>query len=143
MSEQHNLEIVRRGYEAFGHGDLDTLLGLFDDQIEWVTPGPADLPSSGRRTGKQEVAQFFGIINDLFDIHRFEPREMIAQGDRVIVLGEESAAVRATGKVLDNSWVHAFTLRNGRVVAFQEYLDTAATVAELRAAKASVAAKKS
>jgi ketosteroid isomerase-like protein len=143
MSEQQNLEIVRRGYEAFGHGDLDTLLGLFDDQIEWVTPGPADLPTSGRRTGKEQVAQFFGTINDLFDIQRFEPREMIAQGDRVIVLGEESATIKATGKVLDNSWVHAFTLRNGRVVAFQEYLDTAATVAELRAAKASVAAKKS
>jgi ketosteroid isomerase-like protein len=141
MSEQQNLEIIRRGYDAFGHGDIDTLLGLFDERIEWVTPGPADLPTSGRRTGRQEVAQFFGTVNDLFEIHRFEPKQMIAQGDRVVVLGEESATVKATGKVLDNSWAHVFTLRDGLVVAFQEYLDTAATVAELRAAKAGVTAK--
>jgi ketosteroid isomerase-like protein len=138
MSEQQNLDIIRRGYEAFGHGDIDTLLGLFDEQIEWVTPGPAELPTSGRRTGKEQVAQFFGVINDLFEIHRFEPKEMIAQGDRVVVLGEESATIKATGKVLDNSWAHVFTLRNGRVVAFQEYFDTAATVAELQAAHANV-----
>jgi len=138
MSEQQNLDIIRRGYEAFGHGDIDTLLGLFDEQIEWVTPGPAELPTSGRRTGKEQVAQFFGIVNDLFEIHRFEPKDMIAQGDRVVVLGEESATVKATGKVLDNSWAHVFTLRDGRVVAFQEYFDTASTVAELQAAHANV-----
>ena len=139
MSEQQNLDIIRRGYEAFGHGDIDTLLGLFDEQIEWVTPGPAELPTSGRRTGKEQVGQFFGIVNDLFEIHRFEPKEMIAQGDRVVVLGEESATVKATGKVLDNSWAHVFTLRDGRVIAFQEYFDTASTVAELQAAGAKVA----
>ena len=138
MSEQQNLDIIRRGYEAFGHGDIDTLLGLFDEQIEWVTPGPAELPTSGRRTGKEQVGQFFGIVNDLFEIHRFEPKEMIAQGDRVVVLGEESATVKATGKVLDNSWAHVFTLRDGRVIAFQEYFDTASTVAELQAAHANV-----
>jgi ketosteroid isomerase-like protein len=139
MSEQQNLDIIRRGYEAFGHGDIDTLLGLFDEQIEWVTPGPAELPTSGRRTGKEQVGQFFGIVNDLFEIHRFEPKQMIAQGDRVVVLGEESATVKATGKVLDNSWAHVFTLRDGRVIAFQEYFDTASTVAELQAAGAKVA----
>jgi ketosteroid isomerase-like protein len=137
MSEQQNLDVIRRGYEAFGHGDIDTLLGLFDDQIEWVTPGPPDLVTSGRRTGRQAVAEFFKTINELFEIQRFEPKDFIAQGDRVVVLGEESSRVRATGKVLDGQWAHTFTLKDGKVVRFQEYLDTAETVAELRAAKAS------
>ena len=60
MSEQQNLEVVRRGYDAFGHGDIETLLSLFDEQIEWVTPGPAELKTSGRRTGRQAVGEFFG-----------------------------------------------------------------------------------
>jgi ketosteroid isomerase-like protein len=137
MSEQQNLEIIRRGYEAFGHGDIETLLSLFDEQIEWITPGPSDLSTAGRRTGRQQVAEFFTTINDLFEILRFEPKDFIAQGDRVVVLGEESSRVRATGKVLDGQWAHTFTVQNGKVVRFQEYLDTAETVAELRAAKAS------
>ena len=44
MSEQENLEVVRKGYEAFGRGDIPGLLSLLDPQISWVTPGPKDLP---------------------------------------------------------------------------------------------------
>jgi ketosteroid isomerase-like protein len=134
MSEQQNLEVVRRGYDAFGHGDIETLLGLFDEQIEWVTPGPPEVKVSGRRVGRQAVAEFFTSLSELFDIQRFEPREFVAQGDRVIVLGEDTTVVRATGKAINGSWAHAFTLRDGRVVAFQEYLDMSETVAELRKA---------
>ena len=135
MSED-NLDVVRRGYEAFGRGDINALLESFDEQVQWVTPGPAELATSGRRTGRQEVGQFFASVNELFDVQRFEPREYIAQGDRIVVLGEETARVRATGKTLDLDWVHVFTLRNGKVVAFQEFFDTAAVVAAMSAAHA-------
>ena len=136
MNENHNLDVIRRGYDAFGRGDIDTLLGLFDEQIEWVSPGPPELATSGRRVGRQAVADFFTSVNDLFEIQRFEPKEFIAQGERVVVLGNETSRLKATGKVLDADWAHVFTLRNGKVVSFQEYIDTAAVVAELRAAHA-------
>ena len=135
MSED-NLDVIRRGYDAFGRGDINALLDLFDDQIQWVTPGPAELATSGRRTGRQEVAGFFASVNEIFDIQRFEPGEFIAQGDRIVVLGNETARVRATGKVLELDWVHVFAMRNGKVVAFQEFFDTAAVVAAISAAHA-------
>jgi len=137
MSEQ-NLDIIRRGYEAFGRGDIQTLLGLFDEQIEWVSPGPPELATSGRRVGHQAVAEFFTTLSDLLDIQSFEPREFIVQGDRAIVLGHDTARVRATGKLIEADWVHAFTLRNGKVLSFQEFFDASAIVAELRAAHAAV-----
>jgi ketosteroid isomerase-like protein len=40
MSEQErNIEHVKKGYEAFSGGDIDTLMALLDDNIEWVHPG--------------------------------------------------------------------------------------------------------
>ena len=138
MSEQQNIEIVRRGYEAFGHGDMETLLGLFDEQIEWVSSGPSDLPTAGRRTGRQQVAEFFTVLNDVFEIQRFEPKQFIAQGDQVVVLGEDTSRIKATSKVIEGEWAHVFTVRDGKVTRFQEYIDTAETVIELRAAQASV-----
>src|SRR5262245_44998704 len=113
MSEQQNIEIVRRGYEAFGNGDMDTLLGLFDEQIEWIAPGPADLPTAGRWTGRQKVAEFFTAVNDTFEIQRFETKEFIAQGDRVVVIGIDVSRLKATGKLIEGEWVHIFTLRDG------------------------------
>ena len=135
MSEQQNVDIVRRGYDAFGRGDIDALLDLFDDQIQWISAGPSDLPTAGRRTGKQQVRDFFTTVDSLLEFRRFEPKHFIAQGDRVIVLGEDDVTVRATGKPLSDSWAHAFTLKNGKVTHFQEFIDTAALVGELRAAQ--------
>ena len=46
MTEE-NLDVIRRGYEAFGRGDINALLESFDEQINWVTPGPPELATSG------------------------------------------------------------------------------------------------
>lgn len=138
MNEQKNLEIVRRGYDAFGRGDINGLLTLFDDDIVWTSPGPPELPTAGTWRGRQQVAEFFAAVDRVFEIQRFEPETFVAEGDRVIVLGSDTSRIKATGKVIDSAWAHAFTAKNGKIVAFQEYIDTAAVVAELQAAQAKV-----
>ena len=66
MSEQDNRALVQRGYDAFGRGDIEALLALLDDNVEWITPGPSDLPTAGRRRGRQQVAEFFkGVDSSL------------------------------------------------------------------------------
>jgi ketosteroid isomerase-like protein len=138
MSEHANVIVVQRAYAAFGAGDLESLLALLDENVTWVTPGPAEMPTAGRRRGRHEVGQFFHALLSAFDIERFAPKTFIAQDDRVIVLGEETSRVKATGKAVEVRWAHAFTVTNGTIVAFEEYLDTADAVSELRAAQARV-----
>jgi ketosteroid isomerase-like protein len=43
MSEQENLENVRRNYKAFIEGDIPTLLNLLADDVDWnfLPPTPA------------------------------------------------------------------------------------------------------
>ena len=135
MSDQ-NVDVVRSAYEAFGRGDIDALLATLDPAVEWISPGPGDLPTAGTRRGWDEVRQFFGIIGEMYEFQRFEPKTFIAQGDHVIVLGDETVTLKATGKLITESWAHHMTLKNGKVVAFREFLDTSATVLELRHAKA-------
>ena len=136
MAEQQNIEIVKRGYEAFGQGDINGLLALCAENIEWVTPGPSEMPTAGIRRGHEQVAKFFTALDELFEIQRFEPKQFIAQGEQVVVLGDDTAKVKATGKVLTEAWAHAFTIRDGKIAAFREYIDTAEVMAELRAAPA-------
>ena len=136
MSEQHNIEVLQRAYEAFGRGDMDTVLGQFHENIEWFTPGPADLPISGLRRGRQQVAEFFARLDELFEYERFEPKQFIANGDIVVVLGEESFRVKATGTRLEIEWAQVCEVKNGKVSHFHEYADVSALVEELRKAKA-------
>ena len=138
MSEQENLDVVRKGYEAFGRGDIPGLISLLDAQITWVTPGPADLPVAGTRRGHQAVQEFFQTLSTVVDVVRFEPKDFIAQGERVVVLGDDTSRVKATGKTLEYRWAHVFTVRNGKVVAFEEFGDASALVAEVRSGAALV-----
>ena len=135
MSE-NNVAIVQKGYEAFGRGDIETLTSLLAENVEWTSPGPADLPTAGIRRGRQQVAEFFKVVNEIFEFQRFEPKTFVAEGDRVVVLGEDTSRIKATGKVLDAEWAHVFTVQNGQIISFHEYIDTAEVVAELRAAQA-------
>ena len=135
MSDQ-NVGLVKQGYDAFGRGDVEGLVSLLSEDIEWTAPGPKELPSSGVRRGHDQVRQFFGAINELYEFLAFEPQQFIGQGDTVVVTGIDTVRVKTTGKSVSGIWAHVFTVRNGKVVKFVEYLDTAPIVAELHAARA-------
>lgn len=136
MSEQQNLDIVRQGYAAFGRGDIQGLLSLLDPQVTWTTPGPADMPTAGTRRGHQAVGEFFAALSSTVEITRFEPKDFLAQGDKVVVLGEDTGVITGTGKSIDFRWAHVFTLRNGKIVSFEEIGDTSAHVDALRSIQA-------
>jgi ketosteroid isomerase-like protein len=136
MSQQ-NISLVQKGYDAFGRGDIDGLLSLLDAQIEWTTPGADDLPTAGTRRGPAQVGEFFTTLSEMFEFDSFEPQAFIADGDRVVVLGVDQVRVKGgSGKPLKESWCHVFTISNGKISAFREYMDTAAFAAELKTAGA-------
>jgi uncharacterized protein len=41
MSDQteRNIKVVKKGIEAFSTANIETMMSLFDDNIEWVQPG--------------------------------------------------------------------------------------------------------
>jgi len=122
----NNTEIVQSGYEFFGNGDIEGLLTLFSDDITWTVPEIENAPFAGTRSGAASVAEFFTQLAEAEDITRFEPLEFIAEGDKVVVLGESAATVRTTGKSYETDWVHVFHLHDGKVTEFTEFFDNAA-----------------
>lgn len=127
MDIQQNKQLVTQGYEKFRAGDIDGLLQLFAEDAEWIGMEVEPVSFSGDYHGRQGIAQFFSDLSQAQEAESFEPREMIAEGDRVVVLGRAKWRVRATGKSYDEPWAHCFTIRDGKVVRFEQYYDTAAT----------------
>jgi ketosteroid isomerase-like protein len=125
MSEQDNVLLVRQAYENFKTGNLKAVLDIFSESVEWIQPQVERIPFSGKRTGRDQVAQFFAMMTDAQQPVRFEPQEFIAQGDRVVALGQYRWRVKATGREWESDWAHVYTIRDGKVTRFQEYTDTA------------------
>ena len=128
MSEAQNTRVVQDAYAAFGRGDIPALLGLMADGIHWqpVIGTASHVPFSGERSGKAGVAEFFKRVAETEDFQQFEPREFVAQGDKVVAIGHYRATAKATGRTFDSDFVMVFTLRDGKVVAFREFTDSAA-----------------
>lgn len=119
--------LVQRLYEAFGRGDVATLLSYVADDVEWELAVPAALAYGGRRTTRAQVAEFFAAIPRVDDIHQFEPREFIESADgNVTVLGWEKSTALDTGKDFETDWIHLFTVRDGKVTRWRGFFDTAA-----------------
>ena len=133
MSAEENASLARSAYEAFGRGDMAALSEVMADDIEWVVPGdPSDNPDAGTFNGKEAVLGWFGGLASSLDFTTFEPREFIAQNDKVVSLVYAEATVRNTGRVVVNHEAHVWTFRDGKVARFQIYFDTAAAAAAHR-----------
>jgi ketosteroid isomerase-like protein len=125
MNEQQNIQTIKDAYAAFARGDIQSVLSVLTDDVEWETQGAAPIPYAGVFLGKDGVTQFFRILADSDDAQVFEPRRFFADGDMVVVLGRYAARVKKTGRTAEADWVHAFTFRDGKVAKYCEYYDTA------------------
>lgn len=126
MNEEKNVQVVKEGYEKFESGDVEGLLNLFSDDINWKTPKVEGAPFTGERKGHKAVSEFFTQLDESEEFTKFEPTEFIAQGDRVVVLGNSAASVKSTGRNLELDWVHIFTVKDGKITDFLEFYDNAA-----------------
>jgi ketosteroid isomerase-like protein len=134
MSEQENAAAVQAIYAAFGRGDVAAVLDAMAEDVDWRFPGPAEVPYVGTLRGREQVGQFFGRLAGSIEIQQLEPREFVAQGDTVVVLGYERARVKTTGRTFEQEWAHVFTLRGGKVAQVRLIEDTAAIAAAFRGA---------
>jgi ketosteroid isomerase-like protein len=55
--------------------------------------------------------------------------DVLDAGDRVVALGRYSGKFKKTGRAIDAQFAHVWTVRNGKVTAFQQYTDTAQVAA--------------
>ena len=134
MNEQTNVDVVQQNYEALGRGDIPALLDLMADDVEWTLQGPPVIPWAGTRRGREGVAEFFSLLGETLEFEQFEPREFVAQGDTVVVLGYERSLVKPTGRTFEQEWAHVYTLGDGKIAKGLFIEDTAAQVVAFDAA---------
>ncbi len=123
MNEQENLRIVQDSYAAFGRGDVAAALEKYADDVDWAMPGSPDVfPYAGKRRGRKQVAQFYSIFAETETVEQMDLQDFVVQDDKVLVLGHYKGRVKSTGRSYTKDFIHAVTLRDGKVVKFREYI---------------------
>ena len=126
-----NVLVIERLYQAFAAGDLDTVFGLIDPDVEWIE---ADgIPYSGVFKGHDAILNgVFAKIGAEWDNFTAKVEQYIDAGNIVVTLGLDSGTFKATGKQMSAPTASVWTIKNGRVVKFRQYIDTLAVVSATR-----------
>ncbi len=123
-----SLQIVKDLYVALERGDIEKVLELFDPQVAWHEAEgnpmePSGTPWIGVQTVLNNMSQ---RIMATWDGLTMSGRQFYDAGDTIVVEGRYHATHKATGKKMDTPFCHIWKVRDGRVVNFQQYTDTAA-----------------
>ena len=89
-NRERNIEMARKGYQAFNEQNLNEAMETIDDDIVWHAGG--DNPIAGEYKGKQAVMELFMKFGQLtegtseFDIH-----DILASEEHTVVIGTSTA----------------------------------------------------
>src|SRR5271170_3795938 len=101
MSTQENVQTVKDFFAAMGGSDRQGLLALCAEDIEWIIPGE-DWPLAGTHRGHAGLADLLQMASKNMETSFPKPPEVVAQGDRVLVVGCERGKVKATNKTFED-----------------------------------------
>jgi ketosteroid isomerase-like protein len=112
---QANVEIVRRAYQAFVRGDLEAAAAVLDSDVkyDWIDPGPQDCHNAEEVMQLAQARMVEGFVGEL--------REIIDAGDNVVIVVENPDPQRYGAAPGETAATTVLTLREGRIVAMQDY----------------------
>ena len=123
MGTQENIDLVRRGYEAFSSGDMTTLGPLFAKDAVWSTPGSGAV--AGVSNGRDAILARFGeLFTRSHGTLTVNVTELMAADGRVVAL--QHVHGERDGKVLDENQVNVFTVEDGVVREVEQFLPDSA-----------------
>jgi uncharacterized protein len=123
-----SLEVVRSFYDKLKAGDAPGALSLMSHDIEWIAMWHYKV--NGR--GPEHVAE--GLFRPLmaeWSSFALNPTEFMVDGDAVVSLGRFTGVHGTTGKQVDAPYAHVWSVEDGKITRFRQYIDTLA-IAEAR-----------
>ena len=121
-----NKQLIEGLYAAFGRGDVPAIIGALDAEIEWWEAENFIYADKNPYRGPQSVLMgVFGRIMADWDGFTVTPEEVLDAGDTVVGRGYYAGKNRKTGRAVKAQFAHVFKIRDGKVVKFQQYTDTA------------------
>ena len=131
---KNNVATVNRIYEAFGKGDISTIIDYIADNVQWEqwadnSAQNAGVPWMQAQKGKQGVLNFFKNVGEL-EVKDFQVLSIMANETQVAAEIIFEARVPSTGNRYRDEEIHLWTFNEeGKVTGLRHYVDTAKLIA--------------
>ncbi|KPP93186.1 nuclear transport factor 2 family protein [Erythrobacter sp. HL-111] len=121
-------DVVEGIYAAFAVGDMAAFGEALAPDIVWNEAENYPYADRNPYRGFGEIMEgvFARTVED-FEGFAVQMDDIVDGGDRVVAMGRYTGTWKSTGKPLDVQAAHVWTIENGKVVRFQQYIDTLGT----------------
>src|SRR5688572_21710966 len=129
-TEAENVSILRKAYAEWAGAkaaNIDCWVSIIaeDARLTSLANGAAGVPFTRSRAGRSEIIEYLEGLTSEWEMLSYDIDEFIAQDDRVVALGSTSWRNKLTGKVAATPKIDVWRMRDGKVVEFSEFYDTA------------------
>lgn len=137
LPASETLQVVNRWFEALNRGDVDAALQCMARDVRWENiekvNGVSDIiPWLGGFRGRDGVAEAFRLRDGVVEVQDFRQTDLVVEGDKAVAVVHERTRVNATGKYFEIDFVSWYEVRNGKIVRFRAFTDSAPIVAAMR-----------
>ena len=126
MTNENNVQTIETLYAAFAVGDVPTVLAGFDEKVVWNEAEGNVYADGNPYIGPEAVLNGvfarIGADYEYFNLVNIELHEML--NNQVLATLRYQAKLKNNGATYDAQVAHFWTLKNGKAIAFQQYLDT-------------------
>jgi ketosteroid isomerase-like protein len=100
--------------------NLENLVGLFSEQVDWYIPGDRKkAPWLGRRNSREEVRQFYELLWESTEPLSAQIDQLLTAGNTAVITGDFSTKMLQTNKVVDSLFSIQLTVENGLIVRYR------------------------
>lgn len=126
--------LVEGIYAAFAAGDVEAFTNALATDIVWNEAENFPYADRNPYHGVEQIIE--GILArtaEEWDEFSIQMNDFIDGGDQIVSMGRYTGTYTKTGKKLDAQAAHVWTVKDGKVVRFQQYIDTLSTAKTIQA----------
>jgi ketosteroid isomerase-like protein len=130
---RENVDVVRRSIEAGNAGQLDSAMSALAADAEWRVA--EEHPESRICRGREEIRAYLEEWRHQLNDMRFVPVELFERGDHVVASGHIRGTGAGSSVEVEVPLAIVYTLRDGRIVRGEEYLEPSRALAAVGLAR--------
>jgi len=117
-------QTVQRLFPLLAEGKTADAAALFADSVSFSIPHPPGIPWVPEVDSADGMRTFFELLGTHVQPKEFDLRQVITEGDDVVLLGRMVSEVKKTGRDIDTAFALHMTVRDGRITRYHLYEDT-------------------
>lgn len=117
--ETNNIKIVQDYLNKLLSGSKEEAFELVAEDAIWTVKGSDNVPTVGKRQGKQEIEVYFENFQNNFEPKEFNINHYFDKEDTVFVIGDFTHLIKKTQKLVSSDWTMEFIVKNQKITSYK------------------------